>query len=316
MKRIHLLLIITLFSSIITKIDASPQYYLFEGIITDFDSRNDDVSLSDYDVVLGETEVSYVFEVYFDRNTGSYTNTAGTWYFFYSDLLEGGIINGVGPEDNESYNVYFNTWINQGRLQGGSRVSVWTSDADTSSWKVQDWSVGQELKLIDGGYIPTESGGAVYFFGDLVLNAISTTYPIADPNIVAIDIKPQSCPNPLNVKSKGVLPVAILGSEVFDVNDIDPNSVEILGVTPIRYSYEDVATPADVNVLPEDCFCSADGPDGYPDMMLKFDTPDIIEAIGEVQDGDYVVLTLTGSLKDGTPIEGTDCVMIIKKGKN
>lgn len=31
---------------------------------------------------------------------------------------------------------------------------------------------------------------------------------------VELDIKPQSCPNPLNTKSKGVLPVAVLALEV------------------------------------------------------------------------------------------------------
>ena len=42
---------------------------------------------------------------------------------------------------------------------------------------------------------------------------------------VDIDIKPTSCPNPLNVKSKGVLPVAILGTASFDVNDVDVSTV-------------------------------------------------------------------------------------------
>jgi hypothetical protein len=60
---------------------------------------------------------------------------------------------------------------------------------------------------------------------------------------VAVDIRPRSCPNPLNVKSKGILPVAILGTEEFDVYDIDPVSVRLEGVAPIRSSYEDVATP-------------------------------------------------------------------------
>ncbi|MHC4258556.1 MAG: right-handed parallel beta-helix repeat-containing protein [Planctomycetota bacterium] len=37
---------------------------------------------------------------------------------------------------------------------------------------------------------------------------------------VAVDIKPQSCPNRLNVKSKGVFDVAILGTNDFDVRDL------------------------------------------------------------------------------------------------
>jgi hypothetical protein len=32
-------------------------------------------------------------------------------------------------------------------------------------------------------------------------------------------------------------------------------------------------------------------------------------------DGDELVVTLTGELLDETPIEGQDCVLILKKGK-
>ena len=55
-------------------------------------------------------------------------------------------------------------------------------------------------------------------------------YAYRIPESVTVDIKPQSCLNPLNVKSKGMLPVAILGSDVFDVNEIDIDSLEILGI--------------------------------------------------------------------------------------
>jgi hypothetical protein len=42
---------------------------------------------------------------------------------------------------------------------------------------------------------------------------------------VYVDIKPGSCPNPINLKGKGVLPVAICGTEDFDVKTIDPESI-------------------------------------------------------------------------------------------
>jgi len=141
---------------------------------------------------------------------------------------------------------------------------------------------------------------------------ISRITPALQAVIVPIDIKPQSCPNPLNVKSNGVLPVAILGSADVDVKEIDLTSLEIFGIKPIRSSYKDVASPV-TDALPEDCLCNTDGPDGYLDLTLKFDTQEIVNAIGPVNDDDYVVLTLTGSLTNGTLIEGADCVWIIKK---
>src|SRR4030042_5245628 len=51
---------------------------------------------------------------------------------------------------------------------------------------------------------------------------------------VAVDIKPGSCPNPMNVKSRGVLPVAILGTAEFDVTTIVPESIQLFyGDTPL-----------------------------------------------------------------------------------
>ena len=41
----------------------------------------------------------------------------------------------------------------------------------------------------------------------------------------------------------GVVPVAILGTAVFDVTDINIESVNIDGVMPLRWSFEDVGTP-------------------------------------------------------------------------
>jgi len=130
--------------------------------------------------------------------------------------------------------------------------------------------------------------------------------------VVAVDIKPGRCPNPLNLASKGILPVAILGSEGFDVSQIDAASVRLAGVAPIRSSYEDVATPvSDGN----ECDCTTEGPDGYTDLTLKFRTQEIVEELvnaqGELADGEVLVLTLMGVLSDQTPIEGADCIVLV-----
>jgi len=134
---------------------------------------------------------------------------------------------------------------------------------------------------------------------------------------VPVDIKPTSCPNPLNTKSKGVLPVAILGTEDFDVSVIDPATVLLEGASPLRWTLEDVATPYEPYVEKKDCYddCNEFGPDGYIDLTLKFKKQEIIDALGEVEDGDCLVLTLQGELFDGTPIFGEDVVKILKKGK-
>jgi hypothetical protein len=134
---------------------------------------------------------------------------------------------------------------------------------------------------------------------------------------VAVDVKPESCPNPLNPKSKGVLPVAVLGSEDFDVNLIDPVSIKLAregyegqGVSPLRWTYEDVATPFEGEL----CECHDLNGDGYMDLTLKFNSQELVadlELDGVI--GETIPLILTGNLKDefgGIAIEGSDCVRI------
>ncbi|GAI36006.1 unnamed protein product, partial [marine sediment metagenome] len=67
---------------------------------------------------------------------------------------------------------------------------------------------------------------------------VDSVPPVGICYIVEVDIKPGSCPNPLNLKSEGVLSVAILGSEDFDVTTIDPGSIFLEGVPTIRTNYE------------------------------------------------------------------------------
>jgi hypothetical protein len=134
------------------------------------------------------------------------------------------------------------------------------------------------------------------------------------PVRVPIDIKPGSCPNPLNLESKGVVPVAIVNSEYSELNALDPASVRLAGVAPIRSLPKDVTTPVADN---NECDCTEAGPDGKMDLTFKFKTLEIVEALldaqGELVEGQTLVLTLTGEMYDGTPIEGTDCMVLVGK---
>jgi DNA-binding beta-propeller fold protein YncE len=138
---------------------------------------------------------------------------------------------------------------------------------------------------------------------------------------VEIDIKPGSDSNPLNVKSKGVLPVAILGSNPLDLANIDTTTIRLSrdgfeeedDPRPIRWNYEDVLTSSEAELY--DHYHERDAV-GHTDLTLKFRMQAIVEAIGHVIDGEEVVLTIRGNLFDGTQFEGKDSVRIIKKGKN
>ena len=162
-------------------------------------------------------------------------------------------------------------------------------------------------KATPGDLLMTFSGNAGAS-GTVKIATIMENYNV--PIDVLIDIKPGACPNPLNVKSNGVLTVAILGTYSFDVADIDIASVELNGVAPLRSSIEDVSNPANVE------YCNDFGIDGHDDLILKFDTQEIAASLSDVTDGDEIELILTGALSDGTIIEGQDSVTIIKKGKS
>jgi hypothetical protein len=128
---------------------------------------------------------------------------------------------------------------------------------------------------------------------------------------LSLDILPSDCPNlfTVNKKGKGRLPMAILGTEDFDVSDIDPGSISIADVvfpqkTP---SIEDKSAPVDE----DECACQV-GTDGFADLVLHFSRHDLIVALGldEEEPGTVVTITVTGALLDGTPFEATDCVTL------
>jgi hypothetical protein len=135
------------------------------------------------------------------------------------------------------------------------------------------------------------------------------------PIPVPVDIKPQSCPNPLNTKKKGVLPVAIAGTEILGATQFDPETIRLEGVAPLRWSFEDVTTPFQPFTGKQDCYedCSTAGSDGFGDLTLKFDAQEVIATLGDVSDRDCLVLTITGNLMDARAIVGEDVVVILSK---
>ena len=153
----------------------------------------------------------------------------------------------------------------------------------------------------------------------LFLLVVVLVGPVSAPAIpVYVDIKPGSWPNPLELKTKGVLPVAVCGTEDFDVTTIDPETIRLtlegigVGVAPLRWNYEDVATP----YTGAPCSGHDLEGDGYLDLSLKFKAREVIDTLGldVFSDGEVVILILTGNLKaqhGGTPIQGQDCIVIL-----
>jgi hypothetical protein len=140
-----------------------------------------------------------------------------------------------------------------------------------------------------------------------------------------IDIKPGSCPNPFNRNSHGMLPVALTGTDTFDVNLIDIPTVRLFRtghdgqVAPLEGPpgphtvIADVATPFEG----DDCTCHELTGDGLDDLSMKFPREEIISALGlgDLPHGTLVPLSLKGNLLGGaaftTPF---DCILIVPLG--
>lgn len=115
---------------------------------------------------------------------------------------------------------------------------------------------------------------------------------------VKIDIKPTSCPNPFKLKQKGVVPVAILGTEDFDVTNIKPETVRLEGdCEALRWNIEDVATPYEnsFNDPPFEDECTTLGADGWPDLTVKFDSQCVAMTQGVVTGRETRLWTITGT---------------------
>jgi len=118
------------------------------------------------------------------------------------------------------------------------------------------------------------------------------------PYEITIDIQPGGSPNPVNPKSMGVVPVAILTTSVADGDDVDFDPWETIDVTTLRFG-PDQAALAYAQGEAED----VDG-DGDIDMVVHFRTQEIGVVCGATE------LTLTGEMYDGAgTVTGTDAIV-------
>lgn len=115
---------------------------------------------------------------------------------------------------------------------------------------------------------------------------------------VSIDIKPGSDPNSINLCSNGAVPVAIFGSSTLDVTNVNTENLRFAEAAV------KVVGKKDPNQL---CGYQDINGDLISDLVCHFVTTDIAGI-----DGESTTATVNGELFDGTPIEGTDSVNIVK----
>ena len=169
-------------------------------------------------------------------------------------------------------------------------------------------SIGRSDMSGDGGATWTACPDSEFYIAAVIGPPVIPVY---------VDIKPGSWPNPLNVRSRGKFAVAICGTEDFDAMTIDPATIRmhsedvIEGVPPLRWSWEDVATPYTADMGGGHAL---EG-DGYMDLVLFFNTREVAMTVTLTHHvGETLPLILRGNLfeeYDGAPIEGQDNVRIL-----
>ena len=213
--------------------------------------------------------------------------------FFYTSAREGSVTVFDGPDGTGSVlatvpvEVQYNTCGASGDPSGA--FACWTEVGVTFS--------GTAFSVNFGG-VQNYTG-----FDEITLGS-ATPGPAAIevldiPEEIEIDIKPGSDRNSVNPKNKGVIPVAILGSDSFDVTTVD--------VTTLMFGPD--ATPAHDLTDPD---VYADhlqdvNSDGFMDLVSHYRTQDTGIAKGDTE------ACLTGETTGGGAIWGCDDIKTVGK---
>jgi hypothetical protein len=257
------ILLCTAPASVAEQID-EPQNYLFV-----------DVSNTPADL---NAEIYYAVYV----GNGATLNLLADAIVHYMDAYDGSIVNIYGGIADQSGIAVFN----------GSTVTVYgtgfivyngTMDPSGNFFTVN--GIGTlEVTYADGTTI-----SLLVFSSNVPIYLVDTSG--AGPIEVQIDIKPGSDQNNINLKSKGVVPVAILTTGDFDAATIDPATAQFAGAAPEHWSFEDVDD------------------DGDYDIIFHFRTQELD------LDQNSTEATLTAQLLTQEDVSGTDEVRILPTKK-
>jgi hypothetical protein len=170
------------------------------------------------------------------------------------------------------------------------------------TWLYASSYIGRTIFTLD-----PETGAVVDSFQPgFMASGLASTSAVASTTLsVSLDVRPDECANSLNVRSRGVVPVALLGGDGFDVGQIDLGTLRLEGVAPLRTDYRDWTRPGP---------CMGATPDGELDLAMHFDVEQLVAALearhAPLDRGSSVTVQVEGRLLDGRLFTGEDTVSI------
>jgi Tol biopolymer transport system component len=194
------------------------------------------------------------------------------------------------------------SWSAQGILfssdrDGSGHWTIWQIQPTGSGLTQVGNNMGLDPVRLPNGKIAftDETGGFRVLSAVVVLDPVTGTksrVTTIDGFLLPIDIRPGGTPNPVNPRSQGVIPVALLSTATLDAATAVDQASITFGASGDEASRARCTTE-DVNG------------DGLPDLLCHFNTP----ATG-FRSGDTVGI-LRARTVDGVALEGRDSVVIV-----
>ena len=219
---------------------------------------------------------------------------------------DGGYV--VAGSTNSYGEGYDDLWLLKldpnGEIEGGcpliTETAVTPVDSSANIWE-------ERVIYFGGGVTVSDTDAVSIEVSAVVAQQCGYEAPLFD-----LDVKPGSCPNPVNFRSRGVIPAALVSYVADGTSEIDPSTVLMEGVPAVRCAVEDASSPFEET---ESSCCGTPGPDGIDDLVCHFDKQDVVESIcagftPPPAAGDVITIRVSALTYEGVAVEVEDCIRV------